>query len=117
MKKNIRISTNTEGNLYVAVENTALFDFVDDYLTDECRIEYEHVIESEDNGVPVYTIIFAKEVNSVVLETVLNNLSIVEIEKTYNRKKHRFFILYKIANKTFKPGQKTYFSHQVAVAT
>ncbi|MFT6895729.1 MAG: hypothetical protein ACJA13_000126 [Paraglaciecola sp.] len=56
----IHIGTNTEGNLYVAVEDTALFDYVDDYLTDECRIKYEHVIESENNGVPVYTMIFAK---------------------------------------------------------
>jgi len=80
----INIGTNAKGNLYVAVESTELFDYVDDYLTEECSIEYEHVIESEYNGVPVYTMIFSKEINSIVLETVLNNLSIVEIEKIYN---------------------------------
>ena len=80
----ININTNPEGNLYVAVENTELFDYIDDYLTDECSIEYEHVVESENNGIPIYTMIFSKEVNSIVLETVLNNLSVIEIEKIYN---------------------------------
>ena len=42
----INIGTNTEGNLYVEVEGTELFDYVDDYLTEECSIEYEHVISS-----------------------------------------------------------------------
>lgn len=80
----INIGTNSEGNLYVAVEGTELFDYVDDYLTEECSIEYEHVIKSENNGIPVYTMIFSKEINSIVLKTVLNNLSIIEIEKIYN---------------------------------
>ena len=80
----INIGTNTEGSLYVAVEDTELFDYVDDYLTEECSIEYEHVISSETNGISVYTMFFSKEINSIVLETVLNNLSIVEIEKIYN---------------------------------
>jgi len=80
----INYGTNEDGNLYVAVKSTELFDYVDDYLTEECSIEYEQVIESENNDVAVYTMIFSREVNSVVLQTVLNNLSIVEIEKIYN---------------------------------
>jgi hypothetical protein len=77
----INIGTNTEGNLYV--EGTELFDYVDDYLTEECRIEYEHVISSETNGIPTYKMLFSKETNSIVLETVLNNLPVFEIEKIY----------------------------------
>ncbi len=79
----INVGTSTEGNLYVEVEDTELFDYIDDYLTEECSIEYEHVIPSENNGIPVYTMFFSKETNSIVLETVLNNLSVVEIEKIY----------------------------------
>ena len=79
----INIGTNTEGNLFVEVEGTELFDYVDDYLTEECSIEYEHVIPSKNNGIPVYTMLFSKETNSIVLETVLNSLSVAEIEKTY----------------------------------
>lgn len=80
----ISSGTNTEGNLYVAVEDTELFDYVDDYLTAQCRIEYEYVIESENNGIAVHTMFFAKEINNIVLETVLNHLSIVEVEKIFN---------------------------------
>ena len=79
----VKFGANTQGNLYVAVEGTELFDYIDDYLTEECSIEYEHVILSENNGIPVYTMLFSKEINRIVLETVLNNLSIVEIEKIY----------------------------------
>ena len=79
----IKYGTNDKGNLYVSVEDNELFDYVDDYLTEECSIEYEHLISSENNGIPVYTMLFSKETNSIVLETVLNNLSIVEIEKIY----------------------------------
>lgn len=80
----INIDSNSEGNLFVSVEDTELFDYVDDYLTEECNIEYDHVIESENNGVPVYTMIFSKETNKIVLETVISNISITEIEKIYN---------------------------------
>ena len=80
----IKYGTNDEGNIFVSVEDAELFDYVDDYLTEECSIEYEHVISSENNGIPVYTMLFSKEINSIVLETVLNNLSIVEIKKIYN---------------------------------
>ena len=79
----IKYGTNDEGKLFVTVEDTELFDYVDDYLTEECSIEYEHVVSSENNGIPVYTMLFSKEINRVVLETVLNNLSIVEIENIY----------------------------------
>jgi len=46
----IKFGTNIEVNLYVSVEGTELFDYVDDYLTEQCGIEYEHVIESETNA-------------------------------------------------------------------
>jgi hypothetical protein len=80
----IKIGSNTEGNIFVTVEDTELFDYVDDYLTEECKIEYEHVISSEINDIPVYTMFFSKETNKTVIETVLSNLSIIEIEKIYN---------------------------------
>ncbi len=79
----INIGANNEGNLYVEVEDTELFDYIDDYLTGECDIEYEYLISSENDGIPVYTMIFSKETNSIVLETALNNLSVVEIEGIY----------------------------------
>jgi len=79
----IKYGTNDEGKFFVSVEDTELFDYVDDYLTEECSIEYEHVISSENNGIPVHTMLLSKKTNSIVLETVLNNLSVVEIEKIY----------------------------------
>lgn len=80
----INIDTNTEGNLFVSVEDTELFDYVDDYLTEECSIEYEHVVPSENNGIPVFTMFFSKETNEHVLTKVLKDLPVSEIERIYN---------------------------------
>lgn len=80
----ISLGTNAAGNLFVSVEDTELFDYVDDYLTEECRIEYSHVTSSENNDVSIYTMIFPKETNVHVLTKVLKDLPISEIERIYN---------------------------------
>lgn len=80
----ISSGTNSAGNLFISVEGSELFDYVDDFLTEECSIEYNHVTSSEYNDVTIYTMIFSKETNAHVLTTVLNHLSISEIERIYN---------------------------------
>ena len=79
----ISFGTNADGYLYVTVEDTELFDYVDDYLTEECRIEYSNVTSSENNNVSIYTMIFPKETNVYVLSKVIKDLSISEIERIY----------------------------------
>ncbi len=80
----INIGTNTEGNIFVSVEDTELFDYVEDYLIEKCNIEYEHVIPSESNGVPVYTMFFSKNIKEKDIESMLVKLPTVEIEEIYN---------------------------------
>ena len=79
----ISFGTNADGYLYVTVEGTELFDYVDDYLTEECRIEYSNVTSSENNNVSIYTMIFPKETNVYVLSKVIKDLPISEIERIY----------------------------------
>jgi len=80
----ISLGTNEAGNLFVTVEDTELFDYVDDYLTEECSIEYSNVTSSESNNISIYTMIFPEETNAHVLTKVLNDLPISEIERIYN---------------------------------
>ena len=80
----VNIGTDTKGIIFVKVEDTEVFDYVDDYLTEECDIEYEHVVTSENNGIPIYTMYFPKETNIHVITTVLMTLSVMYIEKIYN---------------------------------
>ena len=80
----VNIGTDTKDVIFVKVEDTEVFDYVDDYLTEECDIEYEHVVTSENNGIPIYTMYFPKETNIHVITTVLMTLSVINIEKIYN---------------------------------
>jgi hypothetical protein len=80
----VNIGIDTKGIIFVTVEDTEVFDYVDDYLTEECDIEYEHVVTSENNDIPVYTMYFPKETNIHVITTVLMTLSVKNIEKIYN---------------------------------
>ena len=80
----ISLGTNKAGNLFITVEDTELFDYVDDYLTEECNIEYSNVTSSENNNISTYTMIFPEETNIHVLTKVLKDLPISEIERIYN---------------------------------
>ena len=80
----INLGTDAEGRLFVSVEDTELFDYVDDYLTEKCNIEYEHLVPSESNGVSVYTLFFSKKIKEKEIESALSKLSVVEVEKIYN---------------------------------
>ena len=81
----ISFGTDPDSYLYVTVEDTELFDYVDDYLTEECRIEYSNVTSSEINNVSIYTMIFPKETNVHVLSKVIKDLPISEIERIYKK--------------------------------
>ena len=80
----IKYGINDEGSLFVSVEDTELFHYIDDYLTEECDIEYEYMIPSENNGVSIYTLIFSKNIKEKEIEAALSKLSITEIEKIYS---------------------------------
>jgi len=85
----ISLGKNEAGNLFVTVEGTELFDYVDDYLTDECNIEYSNATSSENNDISIYTMIFPEETNIHVLTKVLKDLQISEIERIYNINKSK----------------------------
>ena len=80
----INYGTNDEGSLFVSIEDTELFDYIDDYLTEECDIEYDYMIPSENNLISTYKLIFSKNIKEKEIEAALSKLSITEIEKIYS---------------------------------
>lgn len=79
----IPISKNDRGHVTVKVEDTELFDYVEDHLIEQHDIEYEHVNCSEENGLKIYTIHFPKDVTSVSIEQTLGELSHIEIQRIF----------------------------------
>ena len=68
----------------MSVEDTELFDYVEDYLMEKCNIEYEFMAPSENNGVSIYTMYFSRSNNEKEIEEALSKLSKPEIERIYN---------------------------------
>ncbi len=72
-----------EGQLFVSVEDTELFDYVEDHLIENCDIEYECFENSEINGVSVYTMFFPSNINKEELDYALSKLSALEVQRIF----------------------------------
>lgn len=73
-----------EGNrCIVVVEDYELFDFVEDFLSDECDLSYEYRTSKERPGGEIITMFFPLGVNPEVIEAGLSSLSPVEVERIY----------------------------------
>ncbi len=81
--QHIQISTNAEGLVTVAVEDTELFDYVEDHLIENHGIEYKYLKVSEGLAPKVYTITFGKEYAEDNVVKALSELNPSEIERIY----------------------------------
>lgn len=83
IRPHIQIGIHEGGDLALVIDDYELFDFIDDYLTDECAIEYESSISIKRVGGEIITMFFPKSVSAHELESALLRLSVDEIEKVY----------------------------------
>lgn len=73
-----------EGNrCIVVVEDYELFDFVEDFLGNECDLSYEYRTRKERPGGEVITMFFPLGVTPEVIEASLSSLSPAEVERIY----------------------------------
>ncbi len=79
----IKISQATDGMVSVEVEDTELFDFVENYLIEDCDIEYDYQKTSERNCLSIYTMFFSKKYTKEIIESALNKLDANEIESVF----------------------------------
>ena len=80
----LNYGTDDEGRLFVSVEDTELFNYVEDHLIEKCNIEYEFMIPSEKNGTSIYTMYFSKSNKEKDIEEALSKLSKSEIQRIYS---------------------------------
>ncbi|MDK6078810.1 hypothetical protein [Massilia varians] len=67
----------------VVVEDYELFDFIDDFLGDECDLPYESRTTKERSGGEIITMYFPPAVTLEAIERNLSKLSPEEMEQIY----------------------------------
>ena len=73
-----------EGNrCVIVVEDYELFDFVEDFLGDECDLSYEYRTSKERPGGEIITMFFPLGVAPEIIKASLANLSPAEVERIY----------------------------------
>lgn len=79
----ISVGLDPENRCIVVVEDYELFDFLDDYLGDECDLPYEFRTTKERLGGEIITMYFPLTIDLQVIERSLLKLSPEEIERIF----------------------------------
>lgn len=80
----IKIIENSESVVEVSVEDVELFDFIEDYLIEECNLEYEYLKVTDNEGLIIHTMSFPKTIKKETIDVAINKLDQKEIEKIFN---------------------------------
>ena len=67
----------------IDVDDLELFDFVEDYLIEECDIEYEYMQELSIDGSQIYRMYFGNKYTFNEIENQKKKLDKEEINKIY----------------------------------
>jgi hypothetical protein len=79
----ISVGLDDKNRCIVVVEDYELFDFIDDFLGDECDLPYEYRTTKERPGGEIITMYFPLTVTPETIERNLLKLSPEEIERIY----------------------------------
>ena len=79
----VHIGINEDNRCVVVIDDYELFDFISDYLSDECDLPYEYQSSKTRPGGEVISMYFPPLVPSATIERCLLKLSPTEIERIY----------------------------------
>jgi hypothetical protein len=80
----IQIELNEDNRCIVVIDDYELFDFISDYLGDECDLPHEYQTSKTRPGGEVVAMYFPLAVTSAAIEQCLLKLSPTEIERIYS---------------------------------
>lgn len=80
----ISIGLDEFGAVAVSVEDYELFDFIDDYVTEQCDLDWQDKTHKENEEGEVHTMYFNKKHNLIEIEQALLKLDPLEIEEIYS---------------------------------
>ncbi len=81
--RHIKVVQDNSGITKVEVEDTELFDFIEDYLTEDCDLKYDYMETSEKEALTIHTMFFQKKFPKEVIETALSKLETAQIESIF----------------------------------
>lgn len=79
----IKIGLHETGEVVLVVEDYELFDFIDDYLSDECDVSAESFKFADRVGGEVVTAFFAHSTTIEQLEAALSRVSPETVQSIY----------------------------------
>jgi hypothetical protein len=80
----IQIGLYEESQCVLVIDDCELFDFISDYLGDECDLPHESQSLKTRPGGEVVAMYFPQSVASAAVEECLMKLSPIEIERIYS---------------------------------
>ena len=83
IRPHIQISTHESGRVFLVIGDYELFDYIDDYLSDNFDIEYECISSSEREGGKIITMYFPLGVSLKQVESAVSTLTAEEVEEIY----------------------------------
>lgn len=73
-----------EGHVVLIVEDTEVFDFIDDILIEQHDLEYTYVESKNINGVEVYKLHFPKNIDLAKIQTIIDSVDKSELRRIWN---------------------------------
>ena len=70
-----------EGRVVVTIDDYELFDYVENFLIEQCDLEYDYMTKSEDRGRSFFSIHFPLDVTIERVSSAVYELSATEIER------------------------------------
>ena len=84
MLPHVMIDTDSNGLVNVSIEDYELFDYIDDFLTEKCSVQYEYKSESKNTKGAVYIMHFSSNYNVTEIQQYLLKLKPEALEKIYS---------------------------------
>lgn len=79
----IEIGLNEDNRCFAVIDDYELFDFISDYLGDECDLPHEYQTSKTRPGGEIITTYFPASVTAAAVERCLLKLSPAEVERIY----------------------------------
>lgn len=79
----ISINRDSDGRVTVEVEDTELYDFVEDHLIEVCNLEFVGATSSNRGSLCVYTMFFPKDIAIETLQDALQKIDPEEVVRIF----------------------------------
>ena len=74
-----------ESNAIVSIEDYELFDYISDFLTEKCDVDYDYMTEERSSkNKTIYIMHFSKSYEISEIEKHISKLKTKEIERIYS---------------------------------